>query len=464
MQQSIWLHSPLSFRVNKLQQDITCDVCIVGGGLSGVYTAYLLAQAGMDVVLVEALTIAGGATGRATGKLSSQQDILYSKLLNEFSQDEARLYYKCQKQAIEQAMKLANAPTIIPSASTLYATTEMGVKSLQQEYEAYQLLKIPCRLSNDHELPLETKATLTIEDDAQINPVHFTQQLAEQAIKNGAKIFEETRVHELLPEQKMLKTEDGATIQYQKLILCTHYPIESIAKMNMMKLKVERGYLLATKVDEPLLQQYLSVEQPTRSIRTATVNDETYMLLAGSNHLAGSTEDTNPYYKALEIDLVNEFHLTNPAAFKWSSQDAETPDLLPYIGPLTPEQDDPSVYIATGYRKWGLTNSLVAGELLLAHLTNNALADQEKALFSPSRTSFGKTLAQALQIGSIVIGEFVGGHLGRPEAPKCTHLGCKTRWNEADETWDCPCHGSRYRKNGEVLEGPAVYPLKLEED
>lgn len=461
MRQSLWLHSPLSFRVHKLQQDVTCDVCIVGGGLSGVYTAYLLAQAGIDVVLVEALTIGGGATGHATGKLSSQQDILYSKLLKEFSQDEARLYYKCQKQAIEQAMKLASAPTIMPSASTLYATTEEGLKSLQQEYEAYQLLKIPCKLSNDHELPLQTKATLTIEDDAQINPVHFTQQLAEKAIKNGAKLFEETRVHELQPEQKMLKTIDGATIRYQRLVLCTHYPIEAIAKMNVMKLKVERGYLLATKVDESLSQQYLSVEQPTRSIRTATVHGETYMLFAGANHVAGSTTHTNPYYEALEADLKNQFHLPH-ATFKWSSQDVETPDLLPYIGPLTKE--DPSIYIATGYRKWGLTNSLVAGELLLAHLTNNALADQEKALFNPDRTAFGKTLSQALQIGTIVIGEFIGGYLDRPDAPKCTHLGCKTRWNEADETWDCPCHGSRYRKNGEVLEGPAVYPLEFEDD
>ena len=136
----------------------------------------------------------------------------------------------------------------------------------------------------------------------------------------------------------------------------------------------------------------------------------------------------------------------------------ETPDLLPYIGPINKQQ---SIFIATGFHKWGLTNSLVAGELLLASLTNNPLVEKEMALFSPSRTKLGKSIAQAIELGSTTIGEFVTGHTMRREAPTCTHLGCKTRWNDADETWDCRCHGSRFTKDGAVLEGPAVYPLDL---
>lgn len=460
MQRSIWSQSALPFTTASLHNDVSCEVCIVGGGLSGVYTAYLLAKAGIEVVLVEARQIAAGATGLATGKLSSQHDNLYSKLIQQFSKDEASLYFHCQKQAIAQALKLVTDSSINSAHSTLYATTEGGLQSLQQEYEAYQLLGIPGELGNNHELAFQTTGTLTIKDDAQIHPIRFTQQLAQEAIKHGARLFENTRVHTLYPDRQRLATTNGANIQYKKLILCTHYPIESIKKMNLMKLRVERGYLMAAKVSDPLTQQYLSVDQPTRSIRTVTIDNQAYMVIAGASHLAGTNTHTPAYYEALTAELLTTFHLPN-ADFQWSSQDIETPDLLPYVGPL--DDSNSSIYVATGFRKWGLANSLVAGELLLAHLTNNPLVEKEKALYSPNRTAFGKTLAQALQLGSIVISEFVGGHLTRTEAPKCTHLGCKTRWNEADETWDCPCHGSRYKKNGEVLEGPAVFPLEMDE-
>lgn len=458
MQQSLWLQSAFPFQTTSLHNDITCDVCIVGGGLSGIYTAYLLAQAGFDVVLVEARNIAAGATGLATGKLSSQHDVLYSKLLQQFSKEQVMLYYKCQKQAIEQAMQLVKDDSINTSHSTLYATTEDGVKSIQQEYDAYQQLKINGHLGNHHELPFQTTATLTIQNDAQIHPIRFTQQIAKEAIKQGAKLFENTRVHTLYPEQQRLDTTTGATIQYKKLILCTHYPIESIKNMNTTKLKVERGYLAAAKVDELLMQQYLSVEQPTRSIRTVKIDNQPYIIMAGANHLAGSKSETDIYYEALQKEFIATYHLSG-IEIQWSSQDIETPDLLPYVGPL--DDDNPTIYIATGFRKWGLANSLVAGELFLAHLTNNAQADSKKSLYSPNRTALGKTLAQALQIGTVVLSEFVGGHVARINAPTCTHLGCKTRWNEADETWDCPCHGSRYTKNGQVLEGPAVFPLDM---
>lgn len=458
MQQSLWLQTASPFQLGKLNQDITCDVCIVGGGLSGVYTAYLLANAGYNVVLVEARDIASGATGMSTGKLSSQQDLIYTKLLEQFSKEEAALYFKCQKQAIKQASELASEPILTTVASTLYATTSNGVKELQHEYEAYKILDIPCKLSNDHELPIQTKATLTIHNDAQINPVLFTHQLVHKAQHHGAQFFDQTRIQRLHMQQQYLTTMEGATIHYKKLILCTHYPIEAVKKLNLIKLRIERAYLLATKVDSSLTQQYLSVEKPTRSIRTSIIGDDTYMILAGSSHPAGSNTRTTSYYEALQDELRISFQLQE-APIHWSSQDIETPDILPYIGPIT--KHDPTVFVATGFRKWGLANSLVAGELLLAYLTNNPLIEREMALFSPNRTALGKTLAQALQIGSTVIGELIGGHIMRRDSPKCTHLGCKTRWNEADETWDCPCHGSRFTKNGEIVEGPAVYPLDL---
>ncbi|UZM99258.1 Rieske 2Fe-2S domain-containing protein [Lysinibacillus sp. MHQ-1] len=153
-------------------------------------------------------------------------------------------------------------------------------------------------------------------------------------------------------------------------------------------------------------------------------------------------------------------HFEQEPIYRWSAQDIETPDIVPYVGRIT--NSLPNVFIATGYRKWGISNSFVAGDILSSLITGSRSEDGAIALYSPSRTKFGAQFMQMLKVGGFVAKEFITGYMRHASAPTCTHLGCKTKWNEADETWDCPCHGSRFNAQGEVLEGPAVQPLKLD--
>lgn len=327
-----------------------------------------------------------------------------------------------------------------------------------KEWNAYKVLNIKAKITSDTELPFPIKKALSMSQQAQIHPVEVCNFLVKEALSMGAKIYTNTRVQQLNIPQNNLHTANHLTVQYKKLILCTHYPIEAFRGLQLFKLSNSRSYMVAGKITDTLQGQYLCVDNPTRSIRTATINGEHYLVLGGANHIAGETANTKPYYEAIQNEMRAHFD-QNPI-YRWSAQDIETPDMVPYVGRIT--QSLPNVFIATGYRKWGISNSFVAGDLLSSLITGAGNEDGAIPLYSPARTKFGAQFMQMLKVGGFVAKEFVTGYVKHANTPTCTHLGCKTKWNEADETWDCPCHGSRFNAKGEVLEGPAVHPLKLE--
>lgn len=457
MQNSLWLKDAETETFSTLTTSTDCDVCIVGGGLSGIYSAYLLAKKGLKVVLLEAKpSFAIGTTGHSTGKLTPQHGVVFSKLIKSFSIEEVATYYKANKNAIEAALQVAAKDTFQLVDSYLYATTIPGQQTIENELYAYKEANIPGEETKETELPLDVISALKMADTAQIHPTKFARHFADLAVKEGAALYTNSRVTKVEIDEKFVLTDTDTKVSFKKLILCTHYPIESIKGLITTKLSIDRSYLLASPTKELLKGQYLSVESSSRSIRTALVSDTPYFIYGGGSHIAGEVEETQSYYKELKEEMMSTFGMEEPP-FMWSAQDPNTPDKVPYIGPIS--EDTPDLYIATGYRKWGLSNSLVAGEILSSSITreNHPAAK----LYSPSRDQFGKNLLRGLSTIGFVTANLAEGYLTRIEAPKCTHLGCKTRWNKGDETWDCPCHGSRFDKNGNVIEGPAVYPLKL---
>ncbi|NLY81062.1 MAG: FAD-dependent oxidoreductase [Lysinibacillus sp.] len=458
MQNSLWLYGAEPLSLNTLSSSLNCDVCIVGGGLTGVYTAYLLAKKGVDVVLLEAnSSVAFGTTAHSTGKLTPQHGTVFQQLLTTFNEDEARTYYKANVSAIEQALKHVTVDIFQRADSYLYATTEQGVDSIKKELEAYKKLGIPGVETKDTELPFEVNTALKMENTTQIHPTKFTNHFAKLAIKEGAKFFVNTRVTKLIIEENRLITESELEVSFKSIVLATHYPIEAVKGLHLAKLSIDRSYLMATKTSELLKGQYLSTDNTSRTIRTALIENQPYLIFGGSSHIAGVVQNTQTYYETLEKEMIATFDLSKPE-FLWSAQDPNTADYIPYVGRIS--ASEPRIYIATGYRKWGLSNSLVAGEIISTEITSGKHIAQH--LYSPSRNLFGKTFMRMLKAIGFTVSSLAEGYLMRIEAPKCTHLGCKTQWNEGDETWDCPCHGSRYDKFGNVIEGPAVYPLKLE--
>lgn len=457
MNESLWLATAYP-RTNypRIEEDFKCDVVIIGGGLSGLATAYFLAKAGKDVVLLEKNRILQGATGNSTGKLTVQHDLVYADLLKTFGEEGAKKYFNANAEAIKFARSIADAKEIQTAHSTLYSQTPEGTERLLEEKKAYEALGIPFTFSGKTDLPFNTSHTLTIENEAQIHPVRFGQKLAALAEKAGARIVEHAQVAALDTDRHFVKLSSSHTVSYQQLVICSHYPIEALEGMQILKLDVERSYIVAAKTTTPFDEQYMAVDNPKRSIRTTTIDGQSYLLLCAESHPAGAEKETQLIYDRLTEDLKTTLQ-QDDSVYKWAAQDPSTPDLVPYAGALS--NASPNVYMSTGYRKWGLSNSIASAQIITDAITGKTNAASE--LYSPGRTDFGALFSRALLLTGRTIKEFAGGHIARTDSPICTHMGCRTRFNKGDQTWDCPCHGSRFRADGTVLEGPATQPLNL---
>lgn len=454
---SLWLQSAYPYEsFPSLSTNIQCDICVVGGGLSGIATAYFLAKQGKDVVLLEKNGILAGATGNSTGKLTIQHDFIYANLIQKFGVDGAQLYYDVNREAVDFGKQFARGDELLAADSILYAQTKIGEDKLKQEAQAYKKIGIQGTLGRNSELPVPFLSTLTVENEAQIHPVRFGQSMAEKAIQAGVRIYEQTAVVSMDFQNRALTTNAGFQVHFSNLVLNTHYPIEALRGLQVLKLAVDRSYIVAAQATMALTGQYISVDDPKRSVRTAKFDGETYFLLSGTHHTAGIESETKKFYRSLYTDTKKTFRLSSFVT-GWSAQDPETPDLIPYAGQITSSL--PFVYISTGNRKWGLSNSLASAKIISDQIVGRK--NEATALFAPDRTKMGAQLLQALKLTGLVLKEFTTGHITRTNAPICTHLGCRTRWNDAEETWDCPCHGSRFRKDGSVLEGPATKPLDL---
>ena len=447
MQQSIWLSKSAVSPLQQLTANEQADVCIVGGGLVGIYSAYLLAKRGLRVIVLEAnKSLACGATGLSTGKLTAQHGLFYSKLPETLREP----YFRAQQQAIERALSTCPTELHTQSDAYLYATTTQSLASLKQEFAAYEKMTSRAFLTKEIELPQQIQLALCLPGESNIDPVTFAQYFAQQAEQYGAKFYGQARVTHI--EQKQVITSDNFSVQCRHILIATHYPIASTQKGLLFKLSISRSYLTATPIVDTLNGQYLSVDTDSRTVRSATIDGEHYLLYGGGSHNAGTVTDTGQYYDMLSQELEQQFHLQKPISL-WSNQDIETIDRIPYIGAITDH-----LSIATGFHKWGLSNSLVAGEIICAQLCSEF--HEATDLFSPRRKLSANGWLTALMQTGFIGEQFITGHVKRRSAPKCRHLGCKTNWNEADRTWDCPCHGSRYNEDGTIIEGPTVYRLK----
>lgn len=454
---SLWLQTAYTRDTYpQLEEDVSCDVCIIGGGLSGIANAYFLAKEGKDVILLEKDSILSGATGNSTGKLTVQHDVVYTDLIKQLGLENAKIYYEANQEAVLFGRSIAEWDELRLADSILFSQTKYGTERLEDEMKAYKEIGINGELGWNTELPLKVEKTLTIRDETQIHPVRFGQHLAKLAQKAGARIYEKSDVELMDLKKRLLYTASSNEIQFNELILCTHYPIEALRGLQIMKLIVSRSYIVSALANMPLTGQYISVDDPKRSIRTAFIDGKTHFLLSGEGHQAGMEKETQIHYEKLTTELKNIYQLDS-VQYSWSAQDPSTPDLVPYAGAISPSM--PYVYMNTGFRKWGLSNSIASARIISDKILGRP--NKAEALYAPDRTGFSSFLLQALRNTGLVLKEFTGGHITRTDSPICTHMGCRTRWNEGDQTWDCPCHGSRFRKDGSVLEGPATKPLDL---
>lgn len=495
--ESYWRTHPLS-RFPSMTNDDTTQVGIIGGGVVGIITAYLLTKSGRKVTLVESRDYLSGVTGHTTAKITAQHGLIYDELIQIFSKEEARLYYEANSKGLELFEKIIEEVGIEcdfeRKKAVVYATTAEGVSQIKKEARAYEKIGITGSYVEGQleELPFETKAALIMPDQAQFHPVKFLSALLQEIQRLGGKIYERTRAIDL-QEDNVVKMENGTKLTCEKVVVATHYPFNDFDGLYFFKLSISRSYALATRTTQPIPEgMYISVDSPVRSLRSiAGTNGEKLLLIGGDGHPAGkSKSETQDHYRNLEA-FGREFFSVQEIPFHWSAQDMTTLDKIPYIGIMT--HDSPNVLVATGFNKWGMSTGAVSGKILTDLITGGSNPFTE--LFSPTRgklkaedikqfvvknATVGKDfIASKVRLADLhleelqpdegglvtVEGEKLGGYRDKTGQlhlvkTRCTHMGCGLSWNNAERSWDCPCHGSRFSYSGEVLEGPAVRPLE----
>lgn len=491
--ESYWLSSVDIPEFPALENTIETDVAVIGGGITGITTAYLLAKEGRKVTLATAGRLIGGTTGYTTAKVTAQHDLIYDEYLSHFGEEKAGLYYRANQEAIEFIARLVEREGIdcdfVREDAYVYGTSDSSVDKIRKEYEAYERLGIPGAVVTELPIPVPVRAAIGMRNQARFHPVPYLVHLIKEFVRMGGVVYEHTTVKTVEEgEPTRANVREGVDIVCRDLVSAAHFPVFESGWF-FARLHAGSSYVLAARVPGELpAGMYISADSPTRSVRTVEYGGERLLLVGGESHKTGESACTIRHYEALE-QWAREVFGAVEFPYRWSSNDFITTDNLPYIGRINEKK--PHSYVATGYRKWGMTTGTVAALLLTDLLMGRANPYEE--LYSPSRLKLDPDVKNLLVQGAEVAGHFVGGKLewlnrkteelkpdegalvridgkktGAYRDPQgelhlvdatCTHMGCEVKWNNADRTWDCPCHGSRFDYRGEVIEGPAAKPL-----
>jgi len=467
---------------------------VIGGGIVGITTALLLKEAGVRVVLLEANQLARGVTGHTTAKVSSQHGMLYSQLRSKFGPDGARTYGAANEAALEWIAQRIERDGIdcdfrrLPSYA--YMSEGSGRSKLEQEVEAAQEAGLPATLVDDTPLPFGVEGAVRFDDQAEFHIRKYLLALAAGLPGDGCNVFENSHAVEVDADEQVMVKTPGGRVTADHVVVATHYPFLD-RSLAFARVHPQRSYAIVCRIaGEPPPGMYISGDSPTRSIRAVPVDGEELLLVGGEGHKTGQGGDTEERYRALEEFARRHWDVTS-VEYRWSAQDGTTIDTVPYVGAMTPRED--RVLMATGFAKWGMTNGTAAAIMLTDRILG--LANPWAGLFDPNRfnplAAAGKFIEENAQVGlrffgdrltkpgtrpiedlepgegDIVrlAGEKVAGHRREDGtlvavSPFCTHLGCQVNWNTAERSWDCPCHGSRFAPEGDVLQGPAVHRLE----
>ncbi|MUT64903.1 FAD-dependent oxidoreductase [Paenibacillus sp. NEAU-GSW1] len=494
---SFWLSSTSQQAFEPLSSDLDVDVCVVGGGITGITLAYLLAEEGQRVALLEAGHLFGGTTGHTTAKITAQHDLIYDELIHHIGLENSRLYYDANMEALDFIRRYVQQNHIdcdfAEEDAYVYTTSDTNVLNIDKEWTAYRQLGIPGRRENEIPLEITAKAAIVMEKQARFHPVAYLKHLVQAFIDRGGLIFEQTTALNVDHGNPIssVQTSTGHSINCKAVASCSHFPFYSVRGFYFARMYAERSYVLGVRTEQTYPGgMYISADDPPRSIREVDYNGERLILVGGERHKTGQGICTIQYYEALEQFARENFGDDIEIAYRWSAQDLTTLDKIPYIGRAS--HTNPNVFVATGYRKWGMSTSTAAA-LLLKDLILEKESRYEE-LFTPSRFHADPDVKTFLTQNANVAKHLLEGKLEwvtrRSEEVErgegavvqvngkragayresdgtlhlvdttCTHMGCEVEWNAGERTWDCPCHGSRFSYRGDVLEGPAKTPLK----
>ena len=489
---SLWIASAPGPRYPALRGDLEVDVAIVGAGITGITAARLLTEAGLRVALLDAGRVARGVTGHTTAHLTEVTDCSFVDLIDTFGLDGARLALSATSAALEhiaatvRRLKIACDFARVPGFQ--YTETEEGLDALREESEAAQRLGFTTAMTDEVPLPFETAGGLRYESQAQFHVRKYLLPQAARLARARCRIFEDTLVTEVKDGEPCRVVTERGTVTARDVLLATHAPLDN--KTIQTKVAQYRSYVIACRVEGDAPDGlFWDDEDPYHYIRSHPTARGRVVIIGGEDHKTGQEEDTEVRFQAL-AEYARERFEVRAIERRWSAQTLEPLDGLPYIGRDTGAGH---VYLATGFSGTGMTFGTVSA-LLLADLVRGK-ANPWAELFDSSRLKPAKTMKPFLKENVDFPTYLVKDRLARPSVktvrgvPKgggavlvvegerlavsrdakgtlfavsavCTHMGCLVRWNDAERSWDCPCHGSRFDASGRVLDGPASRDLE----
>lgn len=430
--ESIWTATEVLPSFPTLRGDHKTDVLIIGGGLAGLLCAYELGQAGVRCAVAEADTIGSGATKNTTAKITAQHGLIYSQLLKKLGEEKARGYYAANQRALEEYARLCGKIPCDFSRRDNFIFSRENPEALDRELAAMARLGIPGVFSQTPELPFPTAGAVMLPDQAQFHPLKFLR-----AISEGLTIYEHTPVREL---KNGSAVTDQGIFQAEAIVVTTHFPFLNKRGSYFLKLYQQRSYALSLENAAALEGMYLEERKNGLSLRSWDGS----LILGGGGHRTGKPGGN---WQELE-DAAKAYYPQARITHRWAAQDCMSLDGVPYIGRYSARTEN--LYVATGFNKWGMTGAMAGGQVLTGLITGRG--SEFEALFSPSR---GMLHAQ-LGINAL---EAVR-NLLTLSTPRCPHMGCALKWNPQERSWDCPCHGSRFTQDGQLIDNPATGGLR----
>jgi glycine/D-amino acid oxidase-like deaminating enzyme/nitrite reductase/ring-hydroxylating ferredoxin subunit len=470
------------------------DVVVVGAGIVGLTAAYRLVRAGKSVLVLDARRIGHQATGRSTAKITSQHGLIYTRLIQEVGEDNARIYAQANQRGLNAIADLVEEHQINcgfeRAQAYVYTETRNGKAQIEEEARVAAKLGLPARLMEEAPEPMSHGVALCFDEQAQFNPVQYLHGLA-SALAANIMLCEDTRVVEVKNGEPMtVKTEDGFTVRARDVIVATHLPVVPQG-MFFAKAYPYSHSVVAAEIDPARVPEgmWISLEKPTHSFRIDRSSDATYLVAAGQTYKTGVTVDEQASFQDLDRFLRETFGIHH-TAYRWTNEDFEPMDGLPFIGRAS--GGSPHLYVATGFNAWGITTGTVAATLIRDLILGRpneceSLFDAKrirplqggaeflKENFKTAKHLIGDRFQVEhakdldLRAGDAVVANVQGENIaayrddsGRLHALSavCTHMGCLVGWNATDHSWDCPCHGSRFAVDGSVIHGPATQALK----
>lgn len=487
--QPIWRRQTDAPRYPRVERDLTVDVAVIGGGITGVTAAWLLAAAGKSVALLEGRTLASGVTERSTAHATEAVDTRYVKLERR-GLDVARLVRESSRAAIEQMTELAAVcgagSSIRRVPGYLFSENPHEADALKAEADAARRAGARVEVSAVP-LPFATALGVRFEDQAELDPYAYTLALAASIPSANAQLFEESMVVDVKPgDVSRLELEHGPSVLARDVVVATHFPATKTTFQT--KLAQYRSYVVAAPTGRSLDALFWDTQNPYHYIRSAQFEGGSYLIVGGEDHKTGQDSDGGPSaaFERLET-YARRFDVTPTE--RWSAQVVESVDGLPYIGQPSPRE---RIYVATGYGGNGTTFGTLAAMILSDAVLGreNRYAELYRATRFKALTSIPplveenvdfplhllrdrlhatpKTSPAMLANGQGAVLEVEGERVavyrdeeGRLHAvsPICTHFGCQVNFNASEKSWDCPCHGSRFGVDGSVLDGPATKRL-----